>query len=131
MKTREESYMPDTDTLLFVHNIDSGVLQPLHDYSSSKGTPSGSDACTLSRITHSPVGVKKEWKRFLKDLRIPSRTLDRNEFLSEFGHRTLTFPAVLIKHGTELSVLINSMELASCRDLGDLIHLVEERLSTG
>jgi hypothetical protein len=128
MKTREKSYMPDTKTLLLVHNTDSGVLQSLQDYSTSKVAGSGADACILSRITHSPVGIKKEWKRFLKDLRIPSRSLDRNEFLHEFGHRPITLPVVLLKTGTELSVLIRTEELNRCRDLSDLILLVREAL---
>jgi hypothetical protein len=86
------------------------------------------DSCILSRVTHSPVGIKKEWKRFLKDLRIPSRSLDRNEFLHEFGNHPLTFPVVLFRNGTELSVLISTEELNRCRDLSDLIHLVREAL---
>jgi hypothetical protein len=128
MKKREKSYMPDSTTLLFLHNLDSGVLQPLQDYSRSKSAASGAAACTLSTLTLSPVGIKKEWKRFLKDLKIPSRSLDRNEFLSEFGRRSITFPVVLLKSGTELSVLISTEELNACRNLSDLILLVRERL---
>jgi hypothetical protein len=129
MGKREESYMPDSKTLLFVHNTDSAVLQPLHDYSTGKAGGGEADACALSRITRSPVGIKKEWKRFLKELDIPSRSLDRNEFFSEFGHRPVTFPTVLLRHGTELSILISSEDLRLCRDLSDLIRLVRERLS--
>ena len=121
--------MPDSTTLLFVHNLDSGVLQSLHDYSSGKAAVSETDACTLSILTHSPVGMKKAWKQFLKDLKIPSRTLDRNEFIAEFGHRPITFPVVVLKKGPELSVLISTEELRQCHDLSSLILLVGERLS--
>jgi hypothetical protein len=121
--------MPDTPALLFVHNIDSGVLSALHDYSSSKVPASATGACPLSTLTHSPVGIKKEWKRFLKDLRLPSRTLDRNEFLAEFGQRPFTFPVVVLKKGVELSVFISTAELSLCNDLGALIRLVKERLT--
>jgi hypothetical protein len=120
--------MPDSRTLLFVHNLDSGVLQSLHDYSSAKPVSSKSDPCTLTIMTNSPVGMKKEWKRFLKDCAIPSRTLDRDEFLSEFGSRPVTFPVVLLKKGTELSIFISTEELNRCHDLSDLILLVEERI---
>jgi len=120
--------MPDSKTLLFVHNLDSGVLQSLHDYSSDKPVLSKGDACTLSIMTHSPVGMKKEWKRFLKDLAIPSRTIDRDQFVAEFGHRPVTFPVVLLKKGPDLSVFISTEELNRCRDLGDLIALVREWL---
>ena len=120
--------MPDTTAILFIHNLDSGVLQSLHDYSSSKGAASKADACPLSRITHSPLGIKKEWKRCLKELPIPPRLLDRDQFISEFGHRPLTFPVVLLKRGAELSVLVSTDELNRCMDLSDLVSLVGERV---
>jgi hypothetical protein len=120
--------MPGVRTLLFVHNIDSGVLPSLKDFSTGKTAASGSDICALSAITHSPVGMKKEWKRFCKELEIPSRSLDRNEFVSEFGQRQVTFPIVLVQQGTELSVLISTEELKRCRDLNDLIFLMKQRL---
>jgi hypothetical protein len=121
--------MQDPLVILFVNNIDSGVLLSLHDYSTSKSDISGADASPLSAITHSPVGIKKEWKRFLKELPIPSRSLDRNEFTTEFGNRPVAFPVVLLKKGTELSILVSAEEIRACRELSDLIHLVRERIS--
>jgi hypothetical protein len=123
--------MPGLKTLLFVNNTNSGVLLSLKDFSAGKSASYGAGICNLSVITHSPVGMKKEWKRFLKDLEIPSRFLDREEFLSEFtfAHPKTTFPLVLVQKGTELSVLIETEELNRCRDLNDLIHLMKQRLS--
>jgi hypothetical protein len=121
--------MQDPLVILFVNNIDSGVLLSLHDYSASKSDISGVDASPLSAITHSPVGIKKEWKRFLKDLSIPSRSLDRNEFTTEFGNRPVELPVVLLKRGTELSILVSAEEIRACRELSDLIHLIRERIS--
>lgn len=115
--------------LLFVYNIDSGVLQSLHDYSSKRPAAPGSDIITLKAITHSPLGMKKEWKRFLKELSIPSRCMDRNEFIAEFEHLATTFPIVFLKKGKDLSVFIGSEDLSQCRDLSDLIGLVSKRIS--
>lgn len=122
--------MPGTKTLLFVDNINSGVLQPFKDFSAGTAAVSGAGTHTLSTLTHSPVGMKKEWKRFLKDLDIPSRTLERSEFISEFGsrHPETTFPVVFVLKGTELAVLISTEELNQCRDLNDLIVLLRQRL---
>ena len=121
--------MQDKKTLLFVYKTDSGVLQSLKNYSTGTPAASGADACTLNAITHSPVGIKKEWKRFCKDLEIPSRSLARNEFVLEFGHLQITFPAVLVQEGTGLAVLIDTEDLNRCRDLSDLMLLVKERVS--
>ena len=122
--------MPGKKTLLIVDNVNSGVLQPFKDFSAGTTAVSGVGTRTLSMLTHSPVGMKKEWKRFLKDLDIPSRTLDKSEFLSEFSsvHHQTTFPIVLIQTGTELTVLISTEELSRCRDLNDLIVLMRQRL---
>jgi len=126
---REESYMQGSETLLVVDNTDSGVLPSLKDFSTGKVGASRAGTFTISSITHSPVGMKKEWKRFLKDLEIPSRTLERGEFIAEFGsgHSPMTYPVVLIQKGTELSVLISTEELSRCRDLNDLITLLRQR----
>jgi hypothetical protein len=122
--------MPGTKTLLIIDNTNSGVLQQLKDFSAGTAVASGAATCTLSTITHSPVGMKKEWKRFLKGLEIPSRTLEKSEFVSEFrsGYPPATFPVVLVQKGTELAVLISTEELDRCRDLNDLIPLLKQRL---
>ena len=120
--------MTDSKTILFVYNTNNGVLQSLRDYFAGTASASKTDICPLSAITHSPVGMKKEWKRFLKDLEVPSRLLDRNEFSWEFGYVKTTYPAVLVQNGTELNVLIGTGELNGCRDLNDLIQLMQQRL---
>ena len=121
--------MPGSKILLIVDNTDSEVLPSLKDFSAGTAAASGAGTRTLRTMTHSPVGMKKEWKRFLKDLEIPSRTLERSEFTSEFGsgHPKMTFPVVLIQTGTELTVLISTEELRRCRDLNDLIVLMRQR----
>jgi hypothetical protein len=123
--------MPDQKTLLFVYNRDSGEVQPPKNYSTGKGVAAAADSCTLSRVTLSPVGVKKNWKRFLKDLDIPLRFLNRDEFVPEFGQREVSFPAVFVQTGDDLQVLISAEELARCQDLSDLIRLVKERVLFG
>ena len=120
--------MPNSKTILFIYNTNNGMLQSLKDYFAGSATAQGPDACPLTAITQSPVGMKKEWKRFLKELVIPSRLLNRNEFSWEFGYMETTFPAVLVQKGAELAVLVGTEELGQCRDLTDLICLVQQRL---
>ena len=122
--------MPGSKTLLIVDNTDSGVLPSLKDFSAGTIAATGAGTRTISTMIHSPVGMKKEWKRFLKELEIPSRTLERSEFTSEFGtgHPRMTFPVVFIQTGTELAVLLSTEELSQCRDLHDLILIMRQRL---
>lgn len=120
--------MQGSMAVIFVYNIDSGVLQSLHEYSGSRPGASGTAACHLFALTHSPVGMKKEWKRFLKELEVPSQSMDRNEFEQEFGRRDIAYPVVLLRRGTELSVLVSAGEIQGCGDTGALVGLVQKRL---
>ena len=120
--------MPGSRVLIFVYNTNSSVLEALRDYTAGPAAAPGKDICTLCALTHSPVGMKKEWKRFLKDVGIPFRFLNRDEFLSEFGNIRTAFPVVLVQEGKELKLLAGTEELNRCRDLSDLILLMQQHL---
>ena len=122
--------MPQQDTLLFVCNNDSGVVPQIKNYSSGK-VITHKENCNLSALTHSPIGLKKDWKRFMREQRSPSRILDRTEFCAEFGPVVTTFPVVLKKTGKSLAVLVSTEELNRCRELEDLISLLNQRLPPG
>jgi hypothetical protein len=128
MKKKFKSDKPGLNALLFIYNNDSSMLPELKDYTA--GTPAAprTENCPLCAITHTPVGMKKEWKRFIKDLEIPSRFLSRNEFLAEFGDFRTTFPVVLLRKSSELTILICSEELGRCRTLNDIIFLLMQHL---
>lgn len=114
-------------TLLFIYNADSGVLPGLKEYSSKSSTTHARDFCNLTAITSSPIGMKKDWKRFVRELGIPARFMNRNEFVSEIGANLITFPAILVQVGKDLLVVANSEEINRCLSLEDLIGLVRQR----
>ena len=116
-------------TLLFVYNADSGVLPGLKDYSIPSGTSHAKQFCSLTAITNTPIGMKKDWKRFVRDLGIPARFLNRNEFISEIGAGLISFPAILVQTGKDLLMLASSEEINRCQSLEDLISLVQSRSS--
>jgi|WetSurMetagenome_2_1015567.scaffolds.fasta_scaffold229393_2 hypothetical protein len=122
-------FMSDGKTILFVYNADSGVLAGMKDYCTGGGTPPGRGCCNLSAITFSPVGMKKDWKRYVRELKIPSRFMDRNEFAAEFGQAITSFPAVLLRRGRELALLLSTDELNRCRELEDLTGLLDMRIA--
>jgi len=128
---RVKTTMADGKTLLFIYNTNNGKLKSLMDYCAGTASAPVTDACPLNAITTTPGGIKEEWNRFLKDLRIPSRLLDHNEFSWEFPDLHTTFPVVLIQSGADLAVVVGTETLRQCRDLNDLIHLMQERLSPG
>jgi len=120
--------MPQGRALVCVYNLDSGVLPNVKDYANPASAPLTGN-CNLYILTNSPIGMKKEWKRFIKDLGIPVRFLSRNEFLSEFGNDLTAFPAILVQAGKDLSRVISTEEINQCRALEDLISLVRQRFA--
>ena len=118
--------MPMGKTLVFVYNTSSEVLPKIKDYGRKNAVPE-TDRCNLYEITHTPVGMKKSWKRFITELGIPVRLLNANEFSSEFGAGILTFPGALIQSGKDLSLFIRTDEINRCAGIEDLISLVQQR----
>ena len=113
-------------TLLFVYNIDSGVLARIKDYAARESEP-GKDGCRLFDLTNSPVGMKKTWKRVIQELGIHARFMNRNEFPLMPGSPAVQFPAVFLQDGEALLTLIRAEEINRCQNLEELIGLVGQR----
>jgi len=120
--------MPAARSLIFVYNIDSEDLPDVNDHMSRMAGP-GSGHCSLQAVTFSPIGMKKEWRRFVQGLKIPARFLARDAFGAEFPKVAVTFPSVFLQTGEGLFTFITTEEITQCRELGDLIRLVQQRLS--
>lgn len=119
--------MPSGRNLVFIYNANSGILPKMKDYGHKEGEdePGG---CNLYAVTHSPIGMKKEWRRFINELGITVRFLSRNEFSSEFGSGSETFPIAFIQAGKDLTPFITTDEINRCAHLDDLISFVQQRL---
>ena len=120
--------MQSDRSLLFVYNAGRETLTTVND-PLMKTAASGSERCSLHALTYSPVGMKKEWKRFLHDIAVPVRFLSRDEFLSEFPAIQTTFPAAFIKAGEEIFILVSTEEIGQCRQIEDLVGIVRDRVS--
>lgn len=118
--------MPVGRTLLFVYDNSSEILPKIKDYASKKAIRE-TDRCNLYEITHTPIGMKKNWKRFITDIGIPVRMLNGNEFSSEFGSGLVTCPVALLQRGKDLTLFIRTDEIKQCAGIEDLIFLVQQR----
>jgi hypothetical protein len=54
--------------------------------------------------------------------------MHRNEFEKSYPDNKITFPAVLLREGNKLSVLISRAEFAKMTNLNDLIMLLQQKL---
>ncbi len=114
-------------SLVFVYNVDSETLPKTNDH--MRMAMPGKETCGLLALTFSPIGMKKEWRRFVNALDIPARFVSRDEFVGEFRNSTTPFPAVFLQAGPDLFVLISSDEIGQCARLEDLTSLVQQRLT--
>jgi hypothetical protein len=114
-------------SLVFVYNVDSETLPKTNDH--MRMASSGKETCSLLALTFSPIGMKKEWRRFVHALDIPARFLSRDEFVAEFRSSTTPFPAVFLQSGQDLFIFISTEEINQCARLEDLINLVQQRLT--
>jgi len=115
--------------LIFVYNCDRGNLSALKDYSQTPGTDKV-PGCNLLALISSPVGIKKNWKRYIQELRIPTRFLYHDEYEEEFGALLTPLPAVFLHHQKARSLFISADELSRVQVLEDLIGLVGQKIAS-
>jgi hypothetical protein len=113
--------------LLFVYNLDKSTLSGMSDYHHSMKSAK-TPLCNLFVLISSPVGMKKTWKRFISDLKVPSKFLHRDEFFQVCGTKKLIVPAVYVQSGNSFHELISADEINRIDSTDVLIGLVEKRL---
>lgn len=86
------------------------------------------DVCNLYALTFSPIGMKKEWKRFIQNLGIPATFMPRDEFSTAYHHSPAAFPAIYLEEGGVLTVFLDREEINRTSDLEELISLVRQHL---
>jgi len=114
--------------LVFVYNADSGVLNALKDLWIKTVHPQDY-GCQLCAVTYGPLGMKREWRDYVRRLGVGVRFLHRDELRAEFGVTGVPLPAAF-KVGPDgrLREWLPAAELRSARTLGELMEVVQARL---
>ncbi|HSQ92998.1 MAG TPA: hypothetical protein VLL74_01735 [Methanoregula sp.] len=113
--------------LIFVFNFDRGNLSAIKDYS-QKRTSDRDPECNLFALISTPVGIKKGWKRYIQQLRLPARFVHHDEYEEEFGALLTPLPAVFLHDQKARSLFISADEIRMAGSLDDLIVLVNQKL---
>ncbi|UCC94253.1 MAG: hypothetical protein JSW25_08525 [Thermoplasmata archaeon] len=114
-------------TLLFVYNADSGVMNSLKDYVHKTVSPA-TYQCNLCALTFGSLGMKGTWAEFIDGLGVPVEFLHRDELHQRHGVEGVDLPAVLMKEGSDVSVLIPAEEINALGTLDELKGLVSLRV---
>ena len=113
--------------LIFVYQCDRGNLSGIKDYS-QKLSDDKAPECNLLSLISSPVGIKKGWKRYIQELKVPVRFLHHDEYEEEFGALLTPLPAVFLHSQKTRSLFISADELSRIRSVDDLMMLVNQKL---
>lgn len=117
-------------TLVFVYNADSGLFNTLTDIAHKMLSPRTYN-CNLCAITHSPLGMRQEWKLFVDSLGMPLEFLHRGEFTSAYaGLGDIALPAILRKESDDqVEVLVNADAINAATTIEELQALIRSRLA--
>ena len=115
--------------LIFVFKCDRGNLSAIKDYSQTLSADKPPE-CNLLALISSPVGIKKGWKRYIQELKIPARFLYHDEYEEEFGALLTPLPAVFLHYQKTRILFISADELSRVLSVDDLIVLVNQKLGT-
>lgn len=114
------------NTIVFVYNADSGLFNTLSDTAHKLFSPETYE-CNLCAMTFSGLGMKKEWKEFLDTMDIPLEFLHRDELKEKYGSE-VELPAVFLKSGGNLNLIIEASSINECKDINDLKQLIKEKV---
>lgn len=113
--------------LVFVYNAEGGLFNALADLAHKTLSPE-TYQCHLCALTHSALGMRKSWKRFLETLGAATEFLHADELKRRHRISGVPLPAVFKRTGDELELWIDAAEINACRTMEDLQRLVRERL---
>jgi hypothetical protein len=114
--------------LIFVYNADSGLFNTLTDIAHKLFSPQ-TYKCNLCALTHTPFGMKTEWRAFLSEIPEPLGFLHADEFKQLHGARNEALPAIFQEHDQRVEVWMSANEINTCRTLKELKDRIRTRLS--
>ncbi|MDA0524526.1 hypothetical protein [Methanococcoides alaskense] len=116
------------NTLIFVYNADSGLINEMKDYVHKVVSPS-TYGCNLCAITYGNTGIKDEWRSFVDDLGIPVKFFHKDEFHETYSEKGSSFPCAYLENSNKVDLFISSGEINNCNTLEELMSLVTLKIN--
>jgi hypothetical protein len=115
--------------LVFVYNAKAGVFNALADAAHKIFSPR-TYRCNLCALTHSAVGMRKEWREFLDGLDAAPEFLHADELEQRYGAAGLSLPAIFRREDREIEVLVDADSINGCKTMDDLKRLLLSALDS-
>jgi len=109
--------------LVFVYNADGGVFNALTDAAHKIFSPR-TYQCNLCALTHSALGMRGEWRRFLDELDVPPEFLHADELKARHGVADVPLPAIFRRDRRGLELLAGAEAINACGTMDELKRLV-------
>lgn len=117
------------EKLVFVYNADGGLLNGIMDSAHKLFAPS-TYQCALCAVTHGLIGMRSEWKDYMRSLSYETRFYHRDGFRKEWPQMEAEMPAVFFEAEAEkIELLISKQELEMVRSVGQLSALLGRRIA--
>jgi hypothetical protein len=116
-------------TLLFVYNANSGLFNTLGDIAHKIFSPK-TYACNLCGITHTPLGMRKEWEEFLETLPLKKMFLHADELKSHYDIDDIALPALFFLEEKKPELLADAHSINNCHDMHALEQLIVSLLAS-
>lgn len=113
--------------LVFVYNADGRLRNGVKGLA-RKTLARKADTCKLTEVTITPLGMHRDWKRFVDSLDAEVEFFHRDEMPSPCAGAETDLPAVFKQCGNCLKVWITPAEINACGSLVDLKNLVQGHL---
>ena len=110
-----------------MYNADSGFFNTLADIGHKIFSPNTYE-CSLCMITHSYFSEYSDWQNFIKNLKINSIFLHRNQFREQFPSNNAALPAIFIQNGPDIELFIDSVLIENCKNFRELTSLIQNRM---
>jgi hypothetical protein len=115
--------------LVFVYNAESGLFNTLADAAHKIFSPR-TYRCNLCALTHSAVGMRKEWRDFLDGLDATPEFLHADELEERYGVAGLSPPAIFRREDKDIEVLVGADSINACETMDDLKRLLLNALDS-
>ncbi len=114
------------DTILFVYNAKSGLINGAKDYLHKIVSPK-TYACNLCALTYDGSIMSAQWKKFIKGLLFPYEFLHKDEFEKKYKINE-PLPAIFLVQGKSLITFMSAKEINACKTIEELISLVNNKI---
>ena len=113
--------------LVFVYNADSRLRNGVKSLA-RKTLTRKADTCKLTEVTITPLGMHRDWKRFIDSLDAEIEFAHRNEMPPACAGVSAELPAVFKQCGNCLRIWITPAEINAFDTLAELKNLVQGHL---